>query len=565
MTEMFPNNLTSGTSSSATASSYEGSYYPWQAFDGSNTTKWGPSDAPTTTYPAWLQRDLGKAYPIESVVVNFDSSVERWTQGSLQGSNDGSTFTELATYSGNTNTTLTLTPNDTTTPYRYIRLVGTGKYSGWGKITEMQIYVTAESNAGVRIQLRHDTSTSWSLVNPVLLEGEIGLETDTNKQKMGDGTTAWNSLPYMGSDVDQTFNGTSANAQSGIAINGAGFLKNTATGTGALTILGTATASANCVNIGTSSKATSYTQPGVAVGYNAKVDDTNGIAIGNTITASNCGDYGIGIGRNITLQRNSICVGYNANSSMENSICIGNSASVSVYSSSYTSYPSIALGYIADARWGSVAIGSVAKGYSENGVAIGNGAQSGYQNGSNRNTANIAIGRNAKCNTSGMADEYGTAIGSGAEVTGKAAIQLGFGSNTSANTFSVGFYGQNSNTPYTLLDGTTGLIPTARIPGSVSMSNFDSNDATTLTVPTSGTPMTNNLGDGWLYVAGQQTGNSGYCFLTVGNAQLVGQPPTVNNFEIRLVMPIPNGVTYQLDYSDMNIFYFAFYPAVGGV
>ena len=47
-----------------------------------------------------------------------------------------------------------------------------------------------------KIQLRHDTSTNWTTYNPVLLEGEVGVETDTNKMKIGDGSTAWNSLPY---------------------------------------------------------------------------------------------------------------------------------------------------------------------------------------------------------------------------------------------------------------------------------------------------------------------------------------------------------------------------------
>lgn len=38
---------------------------------------------------------------------------------------------------------------------------------------------------------------TWSTVNPVLAAGEPGLEIDTGKLKIGDGTTAWNSLPYF--------------------------------------------------------------------------------------------------------------------------------------------------------------------------------------------------------------------------------------------------------------------------------------------------------------------------------------------------------------------------------
>lgn len=48
----------------------------------------------------------------------------------------------------------------------------------------------------VRIQLRHDTAANWTSANPTLLVGELGLETDTNLYKIGDGSTAWNSLSY---------------------------------------------------------------------------------------------------------------------------------------------------------------------------------------------------------------------------------------------------------------------------------------------------------------------------------------------------------------------------------
>lgn len=46
------------------------------------------------------------------------------------------------------------------------------------------------------IQFRRDTSANWASSNPVLAQGELGLETNTTKYKIGDGTTAWNSLPY---------------------------------------------------------------------------------------------------------------------------------------------------------------------------------------------------------------------------------------------------------------------------------------------------------------------------------------------------------------------------------
>ena len=47
-----------------------------------------------------------------------------------------------------------------------------------------------------RVQFRRDTKARWEEVNPVLMEGEIGLEIDTNNIKMGDGVHAWNELEY---------------------------------------------------------------------------------------------------------------------------------------------------------------------------------------------------------------------------------------------------------------------------------------------------------------------------------------------------------------------------------
>lgn len=47
-----------------------------------------------------------------------------------------------------------------------------------------------------KIQVRRGPAAQWSSVNPTLLAGEFGYETDTSKFKIGNGTTAWNSLAY---------------------------------------------------------------------------------------------------------------------------------------------------------------------------------------------------------------------------------------------------------------------------------------------------------------------------------------------------------------------------------
>ncbi len=48
----------------------------------------------------------------------------------------------------------------------------------------------------VQIQLRNDTASAWTSANPVLAEGEIGIETDTRLIKLGDGINNWNDLEY---------------------------------------------------------------------------------------------------------------------------------------------------------------------------------------------------------------------------------------------------------------------------------------------------------------------------------------------------------------------------------
>jgi hypothetical protein len=48
-----------------------------------------------------------------------------------------------------------------------------------------------------RMQQRRGTAAQWTAANPVLAAGEIGFETDTNKFKMGNGTSAWASLAYF--------------------------------------------------------------------------------------------------------------------------------------------------------------------------------------------------------------------------------------------------------------------------------------------------------------------------------------------------------------------------------
>lgn len=47
-----------------------------------------------------------------------------------------------------------------------------------------------------RILHRYNEANSWATINPILGEGEMGFESDTNLLKIGDGYTSWNDLAY---------------------------------------------------------------------------------------------------------------------------------------------------------------------------------------------------------------------------------------------------------------------------------------------------------------------------------------------------------------------------------
>lgn len=49
-----------------------------------------------------------------------------------------------------------------------------------------------------QFQFRRDTAANWTANNPILLSGELGIETDTKQFKIGDGVTSWTTLAYGG-------------------------------------------------------------------------------------------------------------------------------------------------------------------------------------------------------------------------------------------------------------------------------------------------------------------------------------------------------------------------------
>ena len=55
----------------------------------------------------------------------------------------------------------------------------------------------SKRNVNVRYVLKNDTSGNWKENNPILLEAEMGVETDTGNIKMGDGVNQWTHLLYV--------------------------------------------------------------------------------------------------------------------------------------------------------------------------------------------------------------------------------------------------------------------------------------------------------------------------------------------------------------------------------
>ena len=78
------------------------------------------------------------------------------------------------------------------------------------------------------IQLKRAFSYNWTLVNPLLVDGEEGLEIDTNRKKIGNGTSLWNDLPYSSKQFDNIYiNGNTISSQD---LNGDIYLRPNGTG-----------------------------------------------------------------------------------------------------------------------------------------------------------------------------------------------------------------------------------------------------------------------------------------------------------------------------------------------
>lgn len=72
----------------------------------------------------------------------------------------------------------------------------------------------ATKTLNTKIQLRNGTAAEWTAKDPTLLKGEMGIETDTHKIKVGDGSTQWSELAYCGADTNDILNVINENRDS---------------------------------------------------------------------------------------------------------------------------------------------------------------------------------------------------------------------------------------------------------------------------------------------------------------------------------------------------------------
>jgi hypothetical protein len=126
-----------------------------------------------------------------------------------------------------------------------------------------------------QIQIRRGTAAQWTSANPTLASGEFGYETDTGKFKLGDGSTAWNSLGYKAS-------GTVTSITAGTGLSG-----------GSITTSGTiAIDTATTVDVSTAQTLTNktLTAPVINLSLNAQTGTTYTFVLadnGKLVTASN--------------------------------------------------------------------------------------------------------------------------------------------------------------------------------------------------------------------------------------------------------------------------------------
>lgn len=142
----------------------------------------------------------------------------------------------------------------------------------------------------VEVRLRRDTANSWYFNNPILGPGQMGLEVDTNKIKIGNGITRYDSLPYFGLGPG-TGSVTSVNASitsgalnvSGGPITSSGTLAFTWTGSSGQQVLGDGSLATRITNNNQLTNGAGYITSSALTGYVPYVGATSNVDIGTNV------------------------------------------------------------------------------------------------------------------------------------------------------------------------------------------------------------------------------------------------------------------------------------------
>ena len=202
------------------------------------------------------------------------------------------------------------TPYDSSNPNGYTSNTGTvtsvnniSPVNGNVTLTIPAAQVNSDwnSSSGVSEILNKPTIPTVYNSTITFTQGGVQKGSITLNQSSGD-TIAFDA---GGVTVDQTYDPTSVNAQSGVAINGAGFLQNNSTVTGGLAIGGSSIAS------------DSYS---TAIGNSSVITGINGVAVGYSAQS---GDGGVAVGKNALASTFGIALGYSAEATASKAIQIG--------------------------------------------------------------------------------------------------------------------------------------------------------------------------------------------------------------------------------------------------
>jgi hypothetical protein len=166
-----------------------------------------------------------------------------------------------------------------------------------------------------KIILRRDTATNWSSANPTLSGGEVGIETDTLKMKLGNGSTAWNSLGYYAPPtLDEVGDVTITSASSGqfLKWNGSAWVNDTID-------LGTDTAGGYVASL--------VAGTGVTLSNNSGETATPTIAIGQAVgTTSNVTFNDVTVSGNLTVSGTTTTLNTETMTINDNIIVLNNNA-----------------------------------------------------------------------------------------------------------------------------------------------------------------------------------------------------------------------------------------------